>query len=55
MENGKGKAITVQNWTGPDGSRKLRIPDLKTFAHKRGNVVSHRCRLYLAPRKYFRC
>ena len=27
----KGKAIPLQAWTGPEGSRKLRLPDFKTF------------------------
>jgi hypothetical protein len=27
---GKGKAIPLQAWTGPEGSRKLRLPDFKT-------------------------
>jgi len=30
-ENGgskKGKAISLQAWTGPEGSRRLRLPDL---------------------------
>ena len=27
---GKGKTIPEQDWTGPEGSRRLRIPDLKT-------------------------
>ena len=26
----KGKAIPLQAWTGPEGSRKLRLPDFKT-------------------------
>jgi len=26
----KGKAIPKQAWTGPEGSRKLRLPDFKT-------------------------
>jgi hypothetical protein len=26
----KGKAIPLQAWTGPEGSRRLRLPDLKT-------------------------
>jgi len=26
-----GKAIRAQDWTGPEGSRRLRLPDLKTF------------------------
>jgi hypothetical protein len=28
---GKGKAIPVQAWTGPEGSRRLRLPDFKTI------------------------
>jgi len=27
----KGKAIPLQAWTGPEGSRRLRFPDFKTF------------------------
>jgi len=27
---GKGKAIPLQAWTGPEGSRNLRLPDFKT-------------------------
>ena len=27
----KGKAIPLQTWTGPEGSRRLRLPDFKTF------------------------
>jgi hypothetical protein len=27
----KGKAIPLQAWTGPDGSRRLRLPDFKTI------------------------
>jgi hypothetical protein len=26
----KGKAIPLQAWTGPDGSRRLRLPDFMT-------------------------
>jgi len=26
----KGKAVPLQNWTGPEGSRMLRLPDFKT-------------------------
>ena len=28
---GKDKAIPLQAWTGPEGSRRLRLPDLKTI------------------------
>jgi hypothetical protein len=27
----KGKAIPLQAWTGPEGSRRLRLPDFKTI------------------------
>jgi len=27
----QGKAIPLQAWTGPEGSRRLRLPDFKTF------------------------
>ena len=29
---GKGKAIPLQTWTGPEGSRKLRLPNFKTIS-----------------------
>jgi len=28
----KGKAIPLQTWTGPEGSRRLRLPDFKTIS-----------------------
>jgi len=28
---GKGKAIPLKSWTGPEGSRRLRLPDFKTI------------------------
>jgi len=28
---GKSKAIPVQNWSDPEGSRRLRLPDFKTI------------------------
>jgi hypothetical protein len=37
---GKGKAISLQAWTGPEGSRRLRLPDFKTIAHEGGKVVN---------------
>jgi hypothetical protein len=30
-DKGKGKAIPLQAWTVPEGSRRLRFPDLKTI------------------------
>jgi hypothetical protein len=29
-KGGKGKAIPLQAWTGPEGFRRLRLPDFKT-------------------------
>jgi hypothetical protein len=29
---GKGKAIPLQAWTGPEGSRRLRLPNFKTIS-----------------------
>ena len=31
----KGKAIPLQAWTGPKGSRRLRLPDFKTVGTRR--------------------
>jgi len=28
---GKGGAIPLQTWTGPEGYRRLKFPDFKTF------------------------
>jgi hypothetical protein len=30
LSKGKGKAIPLQAWTGPEASRRLRLPDFKT-------------------------
>ena len=31
VHKNKGKAIPLQAWTGPEGSRRLRLPDFKTI------------------------
>jgi len=36
---GKGKAVPLQAWSGPEGSRKLRFPDFMTTAQDGGKVV----------------
>ena len=36
----KGKAVPLQAWRGPEGSRKLRFPDFMTMAQDGGKVVS---------------
>ena len=48
----KGKAVPLQAWTGPEGSKRLRLPDFKTVGHKGGEVVSPMHRPPLPPRKY---
>jgi len=40
VTKGKGKAVPLQAWTGPEGSRKLRLPDFVTTAQDGGKVVS---------------
>jgi len=35
---GKGKAVPLQAWSGPEGSRKLRFPDFMTTAQGIGKV-----------------
>jgi len=44
---GKGKAVPLQAWTGPEGSRKLRFPDFVTTAQDGGRLSALRAgRLY---------
>jgi len=38
--NGKGKAVPLQAWIAPQGSRKLRFPDFVTTAQGGGKFVS---------------
>ena len=38
--NVEGKAVSLQAWSGPEGSRKLRFPDFITTAQDGGKVVS---------------
>ena len=47
--NGKGKAVLLQAWNGPEGSRKLRFPDFVTTAQDGGKVVSLTHRPHLPP------
>ena len=46
---GKGKAIPLQAWTGPEGSSKLRFPDFVTTAQDGGKVDSLTHRPPLPP------
>ena len=36
----KGKAVPLQDWSGPEGSRMLRFSDFMTTAQDGGKVVS---------------
>jgi len=49
MSNVEGKAIPLQAWTGPEGSRRLSLPDFKTIGAEGGNVVSPKHRQPLPP------
>jgi len=51
-KEGKAKALPLQAWTGPEGSRSLRLPDFKQSAHEGGKFVSPTHRPPLHPRKY---
>jgi len=43
----KVKAIPLQAWSGPEGSRKLRLPDFVTMAQDSGRLSALRTgRLY---------
>ena len=46
---GKGKAVPLQAWSGPEGSRKLRFLDFITTAEGCGKVVSLTHRPPLPP------
>jgi hypothetical protein len=45
----KSKAVPLQVWNGPEGSRKLRFPDFVTTAQDGGKVVSLTHRPHLSP------
>jgi hypothetical protein len=49
MCKGKGKAVPLQAWSGPEGSRKLRFRDFLTTAQDGGKVVSLTHRPHLPP------
>jgi hypothetical protein len=51
LSSKKGKAVPLQAWSGPEGSRKLRFPDFMT-TQGGGKVVSPTHRPPLPPRKY---
>jgi len=48
----KGKSVPLQAWTGPEGSRKLRLPDFVTAAQDDGRL-SALCTGRLYPQEIF--
>jgi hypothetical protein len=46
---GKVKAVPLQAWSGPEGSRKLRFPDYMTTAQDGGKIVCLNHRPPLPP------
>jgi hypothetical protein len=50
--NGKGKAIPLQALTGPEGSRRLRLPDFKTIGTWRWQGCQPQAPAAFTPRKY---
>jgi len=46
---GNGKAVPLEAWSGPEGSRKLRFPDYMTTAQDGGKLVSPTQRPPLPP------
>jgi hypothetical protein len=46
---GKGKAVPLQAWGGPEGCRKLSFPDFMTTVQDGGKVVSLKHRPPLPP------
>ena len=46
---GKGKAVPLQAWSGPESPRKLRFLDFMTTAQGGGKVVSLTHRPHLLP------
>ena len=49
IDKDKDKAVPLQAWTGPEGSRRLRLPDFMTTAQDGGKVVSPKQRSHLPP------
>ena len=50
LSSGKGKVVSLQSWSGREGSRKLKFPDFMTTAQDGGKVVNLTHRPPLPPR-----
>jgi hypothetical protein len=51
--HGEGKAIPVQTWKGPEGSRKLRLPDSKTVGIRKWKICQSYALAVLANQEIF--
>jgi len=49
---GKGKAIPLQAWTGPEGSRRLRLPHFKTIGTRSWEGCQPYAPAAFTPRKH---
>jgi hypothetical protein len=49
----KGKAIPLEAWTGPVGSRRLRLPDFKTIGTLRWQVCQPYTPAAFTPHEIF--
>ena len=50
IKRDKGKAVPLEAWSGPEGSRKLRFPDFMTTAQEGDKVVSLTHRPHLSQK-----
>jgi hypothetical protein len=50
---GKGKAIPLQTWTGPEGSRRLRLPDFKKIGTRQWQGCQPNTPTAFNPSKYY--
>jgi hypothetical protein len=49
---GKGKAVPLEGWSGPESSRKLRFPDFLTTARDVGKIFNHMQTAAFTSRKF---
>jgi len=49
VDKGRGKAVPLQAWSGPEGSSKLRSPNFMTTEQDGGKVISLTHRPPLPP------
>jgi hypothetical protein len=52
ITNSKGTAITVQAWTGPEGSMRMRLPDCQDSRHIKVKICQAYPPAAFTPRNY---